>query len=129
MTTGFTSAMIAFDFDVDVPHRKNQPKFYGYISENHRSRGRCFVLMTLISALHNMSRSVGCALLAASDGRLVAAFVVGEMTLYVIYKVSRGDFLYWFRLDEALAIILSFFERIVAKIIVDFSGCLHFRHP
>jgi len=25
-TTGFTSAMIAFDMDVDVPHRKNQPR-------------------------------------------------------------------------------------------------------
>jgi len=31
LTTGFTSAMIAFDMDVDVPHRKNNPKFYGYI--------------------------------------------------------------------------------------------------
>ena len=27
LTTGFASAMIAFDMDVDVPHRKNQPKF------------------------------------------------------------------------------------------------------
>jgi len=29
MTTGFTSAMIAFDMDVDVPHRRSQPLFYG----------------------------------------------------------------------------------------------------
>ena len=29
LTTGFASAMIAFDLDVDVPHRRNQPKFYG----------------------------------------------------------------------------------------------------
>ena len=28
-TTGFTSAMIALDMNVDVPHRKVQPKFYG----------------------------------------------------------------------------------------------------
>jgi len=26
MTTGFTSALMAFDFDVDVPHRQNQPQ-------------------------------------------------------------------------------------------------------
>jgi len=31
LTTGYTSTMIAFDMDVDVPHRKNQPTFYGYI--------------------------------------------------------------------------------------------------
>jgi len=29
LTTGFSSAMITFDFDVNVPHRRNQPKFYG----------------------------------------------------------------------------------------------------
>jgi len=29
LTTGFTSAMISFDNDTDVPHRKSQPKFYG----------------------------------------------------------------------------------------------------
>ena len=29
LTTGFASAMIAFDMDVDVPHRRVQPKFYG----------------------------------------------------------------------------------------------------
>ena len=29
LTTGFTSATIAFYFDVDEPHRKGQPEFYG----------------------------------------------------------------------------------------------------
>ena len=29
LTTGYTSAMISFDFDVDVAQRKKQPKFYG----------------------------------------------------------------------------------------------------
>ena len=29
LTTDYTSAMIAFDMDVDAPHRKNQPSFYG----------------------------------------------------------------------------------------------------
>ena len=29
LTTGFASAMIAFDKDVDAKGRKNQPKFYG----------------------------------------------------------------------------------------------------
>ena len=80
-TTGFTSALIAFDMNVDMPHRKNQPKFYGYIPDENGLRGRCFTLMTLISALHNLSRSLGCALLAASDGKLVALFVVGEISL------------------------------------------------
>ena len=31
ITTGFTSAMISFDMDIDVHRRKTQPRFYGYI--------------------------------------------------------------------------------------------------
>jgi len=31
LTTGFASAMISFDLDVDVTRRKTQPRFYGYI--------------------------------------------------------------------------------------------------
>jgi len=31
LTTGFASAMISFDVDVDVTRRKTQPRFYGYI--------------------------------------------------------------------------------------------------
>jgi len=31
LTTGFASAMISFDMDVDVTRRKTQPRFYGYI--------------------------------------------------------------------------------------------------
>jgi len=53
-TTGLTSAMIAYDFDTDEPHRQLQPKFYGYIKDGRR--GRTFFLMTMISTLHNLSR-------------------------------------------------------------------------
>jgi len=96
MTTGYTSAMIAFDIDVDVSHRKNQPDFYGYIPDDNGLRGRCFGLMTMMSALHNISRSTGCALLAASSGgkSLVFYFIGGEMVIYLVYKVLRRDFWY-----------------------------------
>jgi len=80
LTTGYTSAMIAFDKDVDVVGRKAQPEFYGYIPDNNSLRTRCFALMTLTSALHNLSRSLGCALLVKASGRtLVVLFVGGEL--------------------------------------------------
>jgi len=129
MTTGFTSAMILFDMDVDVPRRQNQPKFYGFMPDDNGLRGRCLILMTLISALHNVSRSAGCALLVAGDGRLVAVFVRGELTLYIVYKVLKGDFFCFFRLDGALAIVMSFIQRVLVKIIADYTGCIHYRHP
>ena len=75
--------MIAFDSEVDVSHRKNEPSFYGYIPDDHVTRGRCFMLMTLISTLHNLSRSVGCALLALSHEGLMMCIY------FVVIEVSR----------------------------------------
>jgi len=48
MTTGFTSAMIAYDLDVDVSRRKTQPMFYGYIPDDNSLRMKSFMLITLI---------------------------------------------------------------------------------
>jgi len=31
LTTGYTSAVLSFNYDVDVPHRKKEPQFYGYL--------------------------------------------------------------------------------------------------
>ena len=129
MTTGFSSAMISFDFDVDVPHRRAQPKFYGYIPDDNRLRGRCFVLMTLISALHNVNRSVGCALLAAGDRILLLLFSGGEIMLYLVFRLSRGDFLVWTRIGGGMGLLLSFISRMMGKAMVDYFGCLHLRHP
>ena len=131
LTTGFTSALISFDKDVDVEGRKNQPTFYGYMPDDHATRGRCFVLMTIMSALHNLSRSIGCALLAASSsGKMnLFYFVGGEMIIFLVWKIFRRDFFYWVRIEGPLALLLAFFTRIVVKIIVDFSGCLQMRHP
>ena len=128
LTTGFASAMIAFDKDVDVKGRKRSPNFYGYIPDDHGLRGRCFVLMTLMGALHNFSRSVAYALLATSGGaKLVWSFAGVEVLFYLVWKTVRGDYMYWIPFYGALGVIASFPARIIVKIIVDFSGCLHFR--
>ena len=93
LTTGYSSAMIAFDIDVDLPHRKLQPKFYGYVPDDHGARGRTFMLMTAISAIHNLSLSVGCALFALADMDLLLTFVGGEFAVFMLVKVARGDFM------------------------------------
>jgi len=80
--------MIAFDLDVDVSHRRAQPLFYGYIPDDNGLRGRCFVLMTMISTLHNVSRSLGVALLAASSNNiLIIYFVVIQIKLNILHKI------------------------------------------
>ena len=131
LTTGFASAMISFDSDIGVAGRKINPTFNGYIRDDHASRGRCFFLMTIMSTLHNLSRSIGCALLAASlSGKTnLFYFVGGETLVYLVWKIFRRDFFYWVRIEGPLAFVFAFLERILVKTIVDFSGCLQMRHP
>jgi len=131
LTTGYSSALIAFDFDLDVPHRKNQPSFYGLIPDDNALRTRAFTLMTLISTLHNISRNMGYALLATlARGKTVAVYFFGaEMVLYLIYKIVRRD-LYWFpRIGGIKAILVAITARVCTKVIADFTGCIQFRHP
>ena len=128
LTTGFASAIIAFEKDADAKGRENQPKFYGCIPNDHGLRSRCFMLITLMSACHNLSRSIGCALLAASGGTTMAlSFVGGEMILYLVWKLCRRDFMGWFPVDGALGVVMSLIYRVIVKVVADFSGCLQFR--
>ena len=117
--TGLTSAMIAYDFDTDQPHRATQPKFYGYIKDDRR--GRTFLLMTLISSLHSLSRSLGYAILAVVDLNLALRFFVGEVGAYLLYKLLRRDLYYWVRVEGMLSVIISLLQRTVVKVIVDFT--------
>ena len=111
-----------------VANTKTPTMHSGYIPDDHGLRSRCFMLMTLMSTLHNLSRSVGYALLAASGGiSMMLSFAGGEILLFLAWKILREDFFYWFRVDGFLGILGSFLIRVLVKVIADFSGCLHFR--
>ena len=48
------------------------------------------------------------------------------MGLYLIFKILRQDFHHWI---PGIPLVGSFLQRFFTKVIVDFTGCLHFRHP
>ena len=129
LTTGFTSALITYDMDLSVSDRRNQPMFFGFIPDDYAKRGKCFFLMIIISSCHNLSRSIGLALLAASGMTKAVYFVGGEMFFYFLVKIARRDFLYWLPIEGATGVVASILDRLVVKVVVDFSGCMHFRHP
>ena len=118
--TGLSSAMIAYyDFDTDQPHRDTLQIFYGDIKDGWR--GRTFFLMTMISTLHNLSRSLGYAILAVVDVNLALKFFVGEAGVYLLYKLLRRDFYYWPRLEGVLSVVTAFVVRTLGKVITDFT--------
>ena len=60
---------------------------------------------------------------------LICAFWAAEMGIYLLYKVIRGDFFYHMIMDRRMHAIASFFFRLAGKIVTDFTGFVHFRHP
>jgi len=78
LTTGLTSTMLSIDFDTDPFRRGMQPLFYGYV--NNEKRGLTFLLMTVTSTLHNLSRSLGYAILAVEDVSLALRFFLVEVS-------------------------------------------------
>ena len=117
--TGLTSAMIAYDVDTDKKQRQKNQKFFGYIKDGRR--GWTFLLMTLISTIHNLIRSLGYAILAVVDLNLALRFFVGEVGAFLLYKLLRRDFYFWLRLEGILSVVLAFFVRTFVKIVTDFT--------
>jgi len=90
------------------------------IPDDNGARGRAFFLMTAISTLHNISRSVGCAMMMTADSTLFVWLIGGELTLHFIFKIVRGEYLYLSRVEGPLGYIVSFIWHFITKVIADF---------
>ena len=129
LSTGFTSAVISFDFDVSPQRRRDEPIFYGYIPDSAGRRTAIFFCMIMNGALLLLVRSVSTALLAMAGWRWIVGYLVGDMGLYFAYKLLRGDFWHWVPLEGALSVAESVVERFLVKVIVDYTGVIQFRGP
>ena len=70
------------------------------------------------------------AILVQVGGKTLAISVlVGEMVVYLIFKVVRGDYRYWMPLPQGTSLVVSLITRVTVKVVCDFTGFLHARHP
>ena len=46
----------------------------------------------------------------------------GELTLHFIFKIVRGDFLYFVRVDGLMGYIMSFIWHLMTKVVGDFRS-------
>ena len=69
LSTGFTSAVISFDFDVSPQRRRDEPTFYGYIPDSAGRRTAIFFCMIMNGALLLLLRSLSTALLLMVEVR------------------------------------------------------------
>ena len=124
LTSGFTSATMSFDFDVDPRLRGKRPDFYGHIPDDPLRKSLTFGCMILNSALLLLIRSFSAALLILVDKNLLIAYMAGDMALYLGIKLANRDFLCWMKVYGPAGIVFSFLYRVVVKVVVDFTGIL-----
>ena len=117
--------------DIDVFRRRAQPHFYGFVPDHYNSRSITFLLMQLISSIHNFSRTAGFALLATTNVSLVVLFMAGEFAAILLCKHCRGDLAGQPRWDlvgkedgPTKIFIITFVIRLIEKVLSDFCGML-----
>jgi len=86
--------------------------------------------MYVVSFCQLLGKSLEMAILFQIGGKTLAVSVLGgEMVIFLIYKVVRRDFRYWLPLPQGTSLATSLIERVVIKVVHDFTGFPHARHP
>jgi len=127
LTAGFASGTVSYDYDTDPVGRKKQPEFYGYVPDEGIARPLLLVCMTLNSALLLLIRAFSAAMLMLVKKRFLVMYMAGDMALYLLQKVLRGDFHYWIPIDGPFGLLVSLLFRVFVKTIADFTGVVQFR--
>ena len=106
LTTGYSSACISFDFDVDPKKRRDEPDFYvsrarrgssvhsftntkssqGYFPDAALPRTVTFGCMIVNGAILLLLRSFGAAMLIIANKNYFIAYMAGDMALYLLQK-------------------------------------------
>ena len=111
-TTAFVSVTLSYDFDTSPFRRKSQPGVYGMIPDSSSARAAAFISMFVLALAQILSRTLACALLAASSGTVLCIMLGGEMALYFVYKLVMRDFTYWAPIEsKAISVFVSVLMR------------------
>ena len=136
-TTAFISCTIAYDMDTDPKSRKRAPNHYGYIPDSGQDRMLAFMAMLSFKSAHVVSRLFGMAMLVCAcvsghediNMNFLLAVIFGELAIFFLYKVVRGDFLYWYPMTGLPGLFASILQRMVWKVIADYTALIHLSLP
>jgi hypothetical protein len=82
--------------------------------------------MFVFHAAQVLSKALAMGALASTCWWWLVVYMSFDICLYMLYKVARRDFWYW---PPTTGVRNSVLGRFAAKVLVDFSGCVHFRNP
>ncbi|GMI54966.1 hypothetical protein TeGR_g10898 [Tetraparma gracilis] len=129
VTTGYTAASISYGIDTDPEERRKNPRFYGYAPDEPRKRDIMFGSMVLNAAILLVVRSFVVVLLISADPVKCAVFGAVDFAIYVLPKIIRRDFMHQIPINGLPGIVFSFLIRLAVKVVTDFTGLVHSRHP
>ena len=103
------------DADTHPKGRREQPDFYGYVPPT--GRGLIFILLLVNSTSQFLAKIMAIALLGALSKVWVVAYLVGDMCLYLLYKLLRNDFFSWIPVESYVgSIAFGLIFRIIQKV-------------
>jgi hypothetical protein len=117
VSTAFIASTLDYDFDTDPTARKRRPEFYGYIPDNKRAL--VFALLFLYHTVWSLGKTFSMAVLAQTNWVWLAVYLLADHCGLILYKLARGDLVYWV---PGLGVPLSMLIRFSVKVIVDFTG-------
>jgi len=128
-TAGFTCASIAYDADTDPEKRRDVPAFYGYIPDAPAARTVMFFCLMFNSALMLVIRCFSGALVLMLDKPYFLLYMIADMSLFFALLLARGDVIHHLPIHGILCVPTSVLLRFMTKIIGDWTGIVHLRHP
>ena len=93
-----------------------------YVPDSTRRRALTFLLLFVYHSAHTLGKTCAMALLAQVSWIFVVGYMVVDHVFFQIYKLMRGDFIYW---TPGFGGPLSSLARFIIKVVVDFTGVLH----
>ena len=90
-----------------------------YVPDSTRPRALTFLLLFVYHSAHSLGKTCAMALLAQVSWLLVVGYTVVDHVFFQLYKLMRGDFIYW---APGVGGPLSSLCRFGAKVVVDFTG-------
>ena len=127
LTVAYTATTITYDQDVSVENRRRSPKLWGMIADE--GRGRTFFLMVLISTFQLVAKVLSTALLATTNATWLVLWLSADLLLFFLYKIIRSDLFYYVPVEGVLLYVVAFSQRLLIKIVVDFTGIALMRNP
>ena len=113
----FASSTISLDYDIDPVKRITSPSFCGYLPNENRMA--IFLLMMMMLTFHVLLKVIAFSLMLSLSQVWLILYMVGDMSLYLIYKTAKGEMRYALRLSGVFSWITAFIFRIVVKSISD----------